>query len=51
LGEVDLFEIVVSGADVPMLARVRDGGDLAPGDDIGVEVTPTEVLVFAAPAP
>jgi iron(III) transport system ATP-binding protein len=51
LGEVDLFEIVVSGVEAPMLARVRDGGELAPGDDIGVEVVPAEVLVFAAPAP
>jgi iron(III) transport system ATP-binding protein len=48
LGVVDLFEIVVSGLEAPILARVREGGDRAPGDDVGVEVDPAEVLVFAA---
>ncbi len=51
LGEVDLFEIVVSGLDAPVLARVRDGANQAPGDDVAVEVDPAEVLVFAAPQP
>jgi iron(III) transport system ATP-binding protein len=48
LGEVDLFEIVVSGQEAPVLARVRDGGDWSPGADVGVDVDPAEVLVFAA---
>jgi iron(III) transport system ATP-binding protein len=51
LGEVDLFEIVVSGLEAPLLARVRDSANQAPGDDVGVEVDPAEVLVFAAPQP
>jgi iron(III) transport system ATP-binding protein len=51
LGEVDLFEIVVSGLEAPVLARVRDGGDRAAGADVGVDVDPAEVLVFAASEP
>jgi iron(III) transport system ATP-binding protein len=51
LGEVDLFEIVVSGLDAPVLARVRNGGSRAPGEDVGVDVDPAEVLVFAASEP
>jgi iron(III) transport system ATP-binding protein len=48
LGEVELFEIVVSGLEAPVLARVRDGGDWAPGEDVGVDVDPAEVLVFGS---
>jgi len=51
LGEVDLFDIVVSGLDASILARVREAGDQGPGDNIGVEVDPAEVLVFAATEP
>lgn len=51
LGVVDLFEIVVSGVEAPILARVREGGDRAPGDDVGVDVDPAEVLVFDASEP
>jgi iron(III) transport system ATP-binding protein len=51
LGEVDLFEIVVSGLDRPILARSRDAAVRAPGDDVGVDVDPAEVLVFAATGP
>ena len=40
LGEVDLFEIVVSGLEVSILARVREAGEQGPGDDIGVDVDP-----------
>jgi iron(III) transport system ATP-binding protein len=51
LGEVDLFDIVVSGLDTSILARVREAGDQGPGDNIGVDVDPAEVLVFAATEP
>jgi iron(III) transport system ATP-binding protein len=51
LGEVDLFQIVVSGLDAPILARVRDAGNRVPGDDVGIEVDPAEVLVFGASEP
>lgn len=50
LGEVDLLEIVVSGLEGPVVARVRDAGARAPGQDIGLEIDPAEVLVFAASA-
>jgi iron(III) transport system ATP-binding protein len=48
LGEVDFLEIVVSGLDAPVVARVRDAGERAAGEDIGIEVDPSEVLVFVA---
>jgi iron(III) transport system ATP-binding protein len=48
LGEVDLFEIVVSGHEAPVLARVREAGRWSPGEDVGVDVDPAEVLVFRA---
>jgi iron(III) transport system ATP-binding protein len=51
LGEVELFEIVVSGLEAPVLARVREAGARGPGDDVGVEIDPAEVLVFAASGP
>jgi len=48
LGEVDLLEIAVAGLEVPVLARVRDAGERAPGEDVGLAVDPAEVLVFTA---
>ena len=51
LGEVDLFEIVVSGREKPLLARVREGGDRGPGEDVGVDVNLAEVLVFKPSEP
>ena len=48
LGEVDLFEIVVSGQEAPILARVREAGSWSPGEDVGVDVDLAEVLVFRA---
>jgi iron(III) transport system ATP-binding protein len=48
IGEVDLLEIAVAGLDAPVLARVREAGELGPGDDVGLEVDSAEVLVFAA---
>ncbi len=50
LGEVELLEIVVQGMEAPLKARVRSAEGLHPGRDIGVDVTASEVLVFAAPA-
>jgi iron(III) transport system ATP-binding protein len=49
LGVVELFEIVVSGHEAPIQARVRDPGAWGPGADVGLTVDPAEVLVFAAP--
>jgi iron(III) transport system ATP-binding protein len=49
LGEVDLVQVVVQGLDRPLQARVRAPAPGAPGQDVGVEIDPGEVLVFPAP--
>ncbi len=49
LGELDLLEIAVQGLDVPVRARLRGSLAAVPGTDVGVDVDPDEVLVFAAP--
>ncbi len=51
VGEVDLLEIAMPGLDEPMLARVRDAVNRKEGEDVGVEIDPAEVLVFAASRP
>lgn len=51
VGEVDLFEIAMPGLDEPMLARVREPINRKEGEDVGVEIDPAEVLVFAASRP
>jgi len=48
LGEVDLLEVIIEGLERPLVARVRPGGDLARGTEVGIDVDPAEVLVFAA---
>jgi iron(III) transport system ATP-binding protein len=48
LGVVELFEIVVSGHEGPIQARLRDPGNWTPGADVGLTIDPAEVLVFAA---
>jgi iron(III) transport system ATP-binding protein len=49
LGEVDLLEIAVQGLDVPLRARLRGSPQAVEGAEVGVEIDPDEVLVFAAP--
>ncbi|MGU3494864.1 ABC transporter ATP-binding protein [Xanthobacteraceae bacterium A53D] len=51
LGEVDLLEVMVPDLPRPLVARVRPGNDLAPGDSVSLHVDPAEVLVFAASGP
>jgi iron(III) transport system ATP-binding protein len=51
LGEVDLVHVIVPGLERPLQARVRERGLGEPGTDVGVEVDPNEVLVFAASHP
>ena len=46
LGEVDLYEIAVQGLEKPIKARVRGGLSLRPGRDVGLDVEPSDVLVF-----
>ncbi|SCX84596.1 ABC transporter ATP-binding protein [Microvirga guangxiensis] len=48
LGEVDLVHIDVPGLDRPLQARVHDPVDVREGQDVGIEVEPKDVLVFAA---
>jgi iron(III) transport system ATP-binding protein len=49
LGVVELFEIAVNGLDKPLKARVREAQAPPPKSEIGIEIDPAEVLVFAAP--
>jgi iron(III) transport system ATP-binding protein len=51
VGEVNLLEIAMSGLDEPVLARVREPVNREEGDDVGVEIDPAEVLVFASSRP
>jgi iron(III) transport system ATP-binding protein len=48
LGEVDLVHVAVQGLDAPLHARLRHGLKAEVGQDVGVEIDPDEVLVFAA---
>ena len=48
LGEVDLVQVAVQGLENPLQARVRGPLPARPGEDVGVEIDPAEVLVFAA---
>ena len=45
---MDLFEIVVSGQEAPILGPCPGGRQLVPGEDVGVDVDLAEVLVFRA---
>jgi iron(III) transport system ATP-binding protein len=51
VGEVNLLEIAMPGLDEPVLARVREPVNRKEGEDVGVEIDPAEVLVFAASRP
>ena len=51
LGEVDLVHVAVQGLDRPLQARVRDRARVEAGQDVGVDIHPQEVLVFAASHP
>jgi iron(III) transport system ATP-binding protein len=48
LGVVELLDIAVSGLDAPLKARVRQSAGFAVKSEVGVEIDPAEVLVFAA---
>ncbi|WP_349367551.1 ABC transporter ATP-binding protein [Salinarimonas sp.] len=47
LGEVDLVHVVVQGLDAPLQARSREAYRPDAGQDVGIDVDPAEVLVFA----
>jgi iron(III) transport system ATP-binding protein len=48
LGEVDLVEFAVPGVERLLKARPREHMAYRAGEEIGIEVDPAEVLVFAA---
>ncbi|MFG1358159.1 ABC transporter ATP-binding protein [Xanthobacter pseudotagetidis] len=48
LGELDLVEVMVEGVARPVVARLKDAGTAARGEEVGVTADPGEVLVFAA---
>jgi iron(III) transport system ATP-binding protein len=49
LGVVDMFEVAVNGIDRWLKGRTRESIMAAPKDEVGIEIDPAEVLVFAAP--
>ena len=51
LGELDLYEVAVEGMDRPLVARRRTTAGLLRGHDVGVNIEPAEVLVFATGRP
>lgn len=48
LGEVDLVDLAVQGLETPLRMRGRDVMSAATGADVGLEIEPSEVLVFGA---
>ncbi len=48
LGEIDLVEVKVAGLERPVVVRTPDAGHAAKGREVGLQVDPAEVLVFAA---
>jgi len=48
LGVVDLVEVAVEGLDRLLKGRIREGVNATPKSEVGVEIDPAEVLVFAA---
>ena len=51
LGAIALLDVAVQGLETPLIARVRASMDARVGQDVGVEIDPEEVLVFAAGDP
>jgi len=49
LGVVDMFEVAVNGIDRFLKGRTRETISFAAKDEVGIEIDPAEVLVFAAP--
>lgn len=47
LGELDMLDIAVQGADLPLRARMRGHSEARPGKDVGVAIDADDVLVFA----
>lgn len=48
LGEIDLVHIDIAGLERPLQARLHDPAGVREGQDVGLDVDPKDVLVFAA---
>lgn len=48
LGEVDELQIAVDGLDKPLTARFAQPGSVREGEDVGLDISTDEVLVFPA---
>ena len=46
LGETDLFDVAVDGAETYLVAKARAGDGLFPGAEVRVGFDPRDVLVF-----
>ena len=46
LGEVDDLQIAVDGLDKPLTARFAQPGSVREGEDVGLDISTDEVLVF-----
>ena len=46
LGEVELVDVAVEGADDPLHARIRNADLLKPGTEVWVDFEPRDILVF-----
>jgi iron(III) transport system ATP-binding protein len=51
LGGIDLLHVAVQGLDAPLQSRTRNPMKAEVGQDVGVDINPEEVLVFAAGDP
>ncbi len=51
LGDLDLLHVAVQGLEKPLQALVRNPLRVEVGHDVGVDINPEEVLVFAAGDP
>ena len=51
IGAVDLFELAVRGIEGRIIARIRNAPPFGRGQDVGINVDPSEVLVFRATTP
>jgi iron(III) transport system ATP-binding protein len=49
LGEVEWMQVGAPGVDRPLQIRTRDRVSVEVGHDVGVEIDPKDVLVFASP--
>ncbi len=49
LGEVDLVDVFVEGLEQPITARLRGHANASVGAEVGIQIDPADVLIFAKP--